>query len=105
MHDQRNELAYLAVKAELSEKLAIEIARETGRTIWSAEKKNLPMAAKVVDTIDTRAPTIELYREFAKYYLAARTSTYRTSVHFKVLSPSNRITVGSIPCHARPAGE
>lgn len=36
-----------------------------------AEKKNPPMAAKVADTIDTHAPTVELYREFAKYCLAS----------------------------------
>ena len=65
----KDELAHLAAKAELSEKLVIDTARETVerfRTVWEAEKKNLPMATKVADTIDTHATTVELYREFAK---------------------------------------
>jgi serine/threonine-protein kinase HipA len=64
----KDELAHLAAKAELSEKLVIDTARETVerfRAVWEAEKKNLPIAAKVADIIDTHAPTVELYREFA----------------------------------------
>lgn len=65
----KDELAHLAAKAELSEKLVIDTSRETVerfRAVWKAEKKNLPMAAKVSDAIDRHAPTVELYREFAK---------------------------------------
>ena len=65
----KDELAHLAAKAELSEMLVIDTARETVerfRAIWEVEKKNLPMASKVTDAIDTHAPTVELYREFAK---------------------------------------
>jgi len=64
-----DELAHLAAKAELSEKLVIDTARETVerfRAVWEVEKNNLPMAAKVRDMIDAHAPTVELYREFAK---------------------------------------
>ena len=62
-----DELAHMAAKAELSEKLVIDTARQTVerfRAVWDAEKKNLPMAAKVADMIDAHAPTVELYREF-----------------------------------------
>jgi serine/threonine-protein kinase HipA len=61
-----DELAHLAAKAELSEKLVLDTARETVerfRAVWDAEKANLPMAAKVREMIDAHAPTIELYRE------------------------------------------
>lgn len=61
----KDELAHLAAKAELSEKLVIDTSRETVER-FRAEKKNLPMAAKVADAIDRHAPTVELYREFAK---------------------------------------
>ncbi|KOF18514.1 kinase [Ensifer adhaerens] len=64
-----DELAHLAAKAELPEKLVLDTARETVerfRAVWETEKNNLPMAAKVRDTIDAHAPTIELYREFTQ---------------------------------------
>ncbi|MFB9795206.1 hypothetical protein ACFFQG_31850, partial [Shinella granuli] len=61
-----DELAHLAAKAELSENLVLDTARETVerfRVVWDAEKNNLPMAAKVRDMIDAHVPSIELYRE------------------------------------------
>ncbi|MBY3179474.1 type II toxin-antitoxin system HipA family toxin [Rhizobium leguminosarum] len=61
-----DELAHLAAKAELPEKLVLNTARETlerFRAVWDAEKNNLPMASKVRDMIDAHAPSIELYRE------------------------------------------
>lgn len=61
-----DELTHLAAKAELSEKLVLDTARETVarfREVWNAEKANLPMAAKVREMIDAHAPSIELYRE------------------------------------------
>jgi len=63
----KDELAHLAAKSALSEKLVLDTARETvGRfmDVWKNEKNNLPMAAKVRETIDAHLPTIELYREF-----------------------------------------
>ncbi|TCU15639.1 serine/threonine-protein kinase HipA [Rhizobium azibense] len=64
----KDELVHLAAKAELSEKLVLDTARETVerfKEVWEAEKKNLPMAAKVLETIDAHVRTIELYREFS----------------------------------------
>ncbi|TCQ04267.1 HipA-like protein [Rhizobium sp. PP-F2F-G36] len=61
-----DELAHLASKAALSEKLMLDTARKTVerfRAVWDAEKANLPMVAKVRDMVDTHAPSIELYRE------------------------------------------
>ncbi|MEO9338834.1 type II toxin-antitoxin system HipA family toxin [Mesorhizobium sp. SB112] len=61
-----DELTHLAAKAELSEKLVLDTARETVerfREVWNAEKANLPMADKVREMIDAHAPSIELYRE------------------------------------------
>jgi serine/threonine-protein kinase HipA len=63
----KDELAHLAAKARLSEKLVLDTARETVvrfREVWAAEKSNLPMAKKVADAIEAHAPKIELYREF-----------------------------------------
>lgn len=63
-----DELAHLAAKAELSEKLVLDTARETVerfRAAWEAERNNLPMAAKVREMIDAHAPAITLYREFS----------------------------------------
>ncbi|NRP75764.1 Serine/threonine-protein kinase HipA [Ensifer psoraleae] len=65
----KDELAHLAAKAEVSEKLVLDTARETVdrfRAVWDAEKDNLPMAEKVRETIDAHVPTIELYREFTQ---------------------------------------
>ncbi len=65
----RDELAHLAAKSALSEKLVLDTARETvGRftDVWKNEKNNLPVTAKVRDAIDAHLPTIELYREFTK---------------------------------------
>lgn len=64
----KDELTHLAAKAELSETLVIDTARETVErfgAIWEAEKKNLPMAANVVAAIEAHAPKVQLYREFA----------------------------------------
>ena len=64
-----DELAHLAAKSALSEKLVLDTARETiGRftDVWEAEKKNLPMAASVRETIDAHLPKIELYRELTE---------------------------------------
>jgi serine/threonine-protein kinase HipA len=61
-----DELAHLAAKAELSEKLVLDTARETVerfRAVWDAEKNNLPIAGKVRGMIGAHASSIELYRE------------------------------------------
>jgi serine/threonine-protein kinase HipA len=62
----KDELAHLAAKARLSEKLVIDTARETVerfRDVWATEKRNLPLTAKVIDAVDAHAPKIELYRQ------------------------------------------
>ncbi|MBY3246696.1 type II toxin-antitoxin system HipA family toxin [Rhizobium laguerreae] len=61
-----DELAHLAAKAELPEKLVFDAARETVerfRAVWDSEKNNLPMAGNVRGMIDAHASSIELYRE------------------------------------------
>lgn len=63
----RDELAHLAAKSALTEKLVLDTARETVerfKDTWEAEKNNLPMAAKVREY--AHLPTIELYREFTQ---------------------------------------
>lgn len=61
-----DELAHLAAKVELSEKLVLDTAHKTVerfRAVWDAEKGHLPMAAKVRNMIDGHAASTELYRE------------------------------------------
>lgn len=61
----RDELAHLAAKALLSEKLVLDTADETVerfKEVWAAEKANLPLAKKVIDAVDTHAMTIPLYK-------------------------------------------
>ncbi|WP_426131366.1 hypothetical protein [Pararhizobium sp. PWRC1-1] len=64
-----DELTNVAAKAELSQKLVIDTAGETverSSGFGRGKEKCLPMTAKVADTIDTYAPTAELYREFER---------------------------------------
>ncbi len=63
----KDELAHLAAKAMLPERLVLETARDTVdrfKHVWAAEKANLPMAAAVRDAVDAHASTIPLYAEF-----------------------------------------
>jgi len=63
-----DEPRHLAATALLPEKLVIDAATETVRRfreVWDAEKRNLPMAAKVTKMIDAHAPTIPVYGELA----------------------------------------
>ena len=57
--------------------LPVSWAREIERlrVIWEAEKP--PMTAKVTDTINTHAPKVVLYHEFAKVYLAAQALNFQ----------------------------
>jgi serine/threonine-protein kinase HipA len=60
-----DELKHLAAGARLSEKLVLDVARETVdrfKDAWAAEKTNLPLARDVVEAVDTFAPSIPLYR-------------------------------------------
>jgi serine/threonine-protein kinase HipA len=60
-----DELKHLAAGARLSEKLVLDVARETVdrfKHAWAAEKTNLPLARDVVEAVDAFAPTIPLYR-------------------------------------------
>ncbi len=59
------ELAHLANKARLPEKMIIDTARETVerfREVWTAEKKNLPLHASVIELVDQHAERVRLYR-------------------------------------------
>jgi serine/threonine-protein kinase HipA len=61
----RDELAHLAAKAYLPERLVLATAAETVerfREVWSTEKKNLPIPATVITAIDEHAPKIAIYR-------------------------------------------
>lgn len=58
-----DELAHLAAKALLPEKLVLDTAHETVALFyqhWRAEKMNLPLMAKVVEAIDAHLKTIPI---------------------------------------------
>ena len=58
-----DELSHLAAKARLPEKLVLDTARETVALFhqhWHAEKANLPLAAGVVQTVETHLKTIPI---------------------------------------------
>jgi serine/threonine-protein kinase HipA len=62
----RDELAYLAGKARLPEKLVLDTAGETVDLFlqtWNLEKKNLPLSKKIVDDIDAQVKKIPLARK------------------------------------------
>ena len=61
-----DELAYLAGKARLPEKLVLDTAAETVELFhqtWNAEKKNLPLSKKLVDAIDAQARKVPIARK------------------------------------------
>lgn len=58
--------------------------------VRSQPLRKLSVTAKVADTIETHATMVELYREFAKWCLAARQSTYRAFVHIQGVSQSKQ---------------
>lgn len=60
-----DELKHLAAGARLSEKLVLDVARETVdrfKHAWAAGKANLPLARDVVEAVDAFAPSIPFYR-------------------------------------------
>ena len=60
----RDELAHLAAKALLSEKLVLDIAAETVerfKEVWAAEKANLPLTKKVIDAVEAHAIKVPLW--------------------------------------------
>lgn len=62
----RDELAYLAGKARLPEKLVIDTALETiarFHEVWTAENKNLPISAKAAKAIEANIKTIPIASE------------------------------------------
>jgi serine/threonine-protein kinase HipA len=62
----KDELAHLAARAFLSEKLVLDTAAETlGRfkEVWAAGKTNLPFAKDVIDAVDAHAIKVPLYHE------------------------------------------
>src|SRR5262249_11706798 len=62
----RDELAYLAGKARLPERLVLDTAGETVARFpetWSVEKKNLPLTAKLIDSIEAHVRTVPIARE------------------------------------------
>lgn len=57
------ELAHLAAKASLPEKLVLDTARETVALFhkhWKAERRNLPLAKNVVDAIERHLKTVPI---------------------------------------------
>lgn len=60
----KDELAHLAAKALLSEKLVLDTAAETVerfKAVWAAEKSNLPLTRKVIDAVEAHAIKVPLY--------------------------------------------
>jgi serine/threonine-protein kinase HipA len=61
----RDELAHLAAKAYLPEKMVLDTAAETValfKEVWAKEKKNLPLAVAVVNAVDEHAKKVAIYR-------------------------------------------
>ena len=59
----RDELAYLAGKARLSEKLVLDTAAETVERFhetWRNEKKNLPLSKELIATIEKHVKTVPI---------------------------------------------
>lgn len=62
----KDELAHLAAKAKLSEKLVMDTARETVsrfREIWASERQHLPLTKKVIEAVEAHAPRVPIYEE------------------------------------------
>lgn len=62
----RDELAHMAGKARLPEKLVLDTAEETVakfREVWGSEKRNLPLTKKMIDDIDTHIGKIPIASE------------------------------------------
>jgi serine/threonine-protein kinase HipA len=60
-----DELAYLARKARLPEKLVLDTAVETVarfHEVWNAEKKNLPLSKELIVTIEKHVETVPIAR-------------------------------------------
>ncbi len=61
-----NTLSYLAAKAKLAEKMVLDAAKETVERfdeVWRREKKHLPLAKNVIQTVEKNVKTIELVGE------------------------------------------
>ncbi|NIR29359.1 MAG: hypothetical protein GWN84_08610 [Gammaproteobacteria bacterium] len=59
----RDELAYLAAKARLPEKLVLDAAADTVtrfHEVWSQQKSHLGLPARTVETIDSHVTRIPL---------------------------------------------
>jgi hypothetical protein len=75
-----DELKHLAAGARLSEKLVLDVARETVdrfKHAWAAEKTNLPLARDVVEAVDAFAPPSH-FTETPDAFLPARRWRRRT---------------------------
>ncbi len=62
----KDELVHLAAKARLSEKLVLDVSRETidrFKDVWAAERTNLPLAKTVREAVDKHSATIPIYGE------------------------------------------
>jgi serine/threonine-protein kinase HipA len=60
----RDELAYLAAKAYLPEKMVLDTAGETVarfKDVWETEKRNLPLATAVINAVEEHAKTVAIY--------------------------------------------
>jgi serine/threonine-protein kinase HipA len=58
-----DELAHMAARARLPEKIVLDAARDTAALFhehWQAEKKNLPLAKAVIDAVEAHAKKIPL---------------------------------------------
>jgi serine/threonine-protein kinase HipA len=62
----QDELAHLAAKAQLPEKLVLDTARETVALFhqhWQAEKKNLPLSAETIRALESHLETLPIARQ------------------------------------------
>jgi serine/threonine-protein kinase HipA len=60
-----DELAHMAARARLPEKLVLDAARETAALFhvhWRTDKKNLPLTAAVIGAIDAQVKKVPIGR-------------------------------------------
>jgi len=58
-----DELAHMAARARLPEKIVLDTARETAALFhkhWRAEKKNLPLSKAVIDAVEAHVKNVPL---------------------------------------------
>ncbi len=64
----KDELAYLAGKAQIPERLVMKTAKETVKRffdVWDTERENLPLSKRVIDAIEKQIQIVPIAKELA----------------------------------------